>query len=189
MKKFLLLFISVCLGAAVTAQIPDLKTGKRAFDLSDKLNPSKGTLAVTEKVDSTINETWAVSTWVSSGKEKYTYQVNSNTTTKTTQKRDASTAFLWVNSSKTETTVNTGGDETLYISYNWNKITSQWVPTMKFEFSYDGTGKLTLDITSLWNQGSSSWVGLSKTEFFYSGSNLSYDISYSGTLTLNRMHG
>jgi len=83
MKKILLFSISVCLVATLTAQISDLGVGKHPFNLHDKETFSKGTLAVSEKVDSTITETWVVSSWVSSGKKRYSYIVNGNTTTVT----------------------------------------------------------------------------------------------------------
>lgn len=174
MKKLLLFFISFTLTLALAGQVTDHRDGRMAYRIADKSFASKGTAAVAEKIDSVITENWSGSAWIFSSRKKYTYTKNGSTTTQIVQKRDASTAFQWANSTKSETTVNTAGEITLLISYNWSG--GQWVPSTKFEAAFNVSGLPTMDAMYTWV--ASAWMGISKTEYFYSGSDISYDISY-----------
>jgi hypothetical protein len=187
MKKTLLLVLTACLALYATGQPENFKSGLRIFQKTDDLNSAKGLLAVSEKLDSTIDESWDAGTWSVTRKTKLSYQTVGNTTTVISLKRDASTSWVWVNSSRTETVVNTGGDITSQITSSWNSTApGQWIPAYKMEFTYDGNGNETTSTTymSISAAPVAIWMGLSKTESFYTSGILTKEEDYSWDNTL-----
>jgi hypothetical protein len=182
MKKILLIIGMVCIAVIVSGQTKGFKTENKALNLLEKLGNAAEALNASEKLDSTINESWnsGTSLWTVSGKSKYTYQTAGNTTTVITLKRDASTGFLWVNYSRTETTVNGGGQTTLLILSSWNNILSQWIPFSKSEYTYDANGNETLFTFYTSTSGTSIpvWVASSKTESVYASNLLTLETDY-----------
>jgi hypothetical protein len=181
MKIYLLLMFGAFLSVTVFGQPFDKKT---QIGFSQKLQnfmefqvPSDNS----EKLDSTITDTWDTSgsNWIFKSRKKYVYTVNGNTTTCISSVRDESTGFVWVYSDKDETTFNTSGIATMYKTYDWDVPSSQWVPVMKMEFTFGAGDRLNSNSTYMWNTTSGKWEGLAKTEYTYDGSGkLISDIGY-----------
>jgi len=198
MKKILLLTLVFFLAIFAMGQSLSKKAGNSTFPQQSSkyfYDPSsKG-----ERLDSTITENWDknVPGYVKYMREISTYGVG--TLVDITYLWDLTTIpNKWVNSTKTETTYNTGGDLTSMISYDWDKNTipnvwvgdfkevrtyvsgklsvsnsytwdaGQWVNLAKKEYTYDGTGKLISDISYMWV--TAVWMNISKTEHAYDGS-------------------
>jgi len=182
MKKILLIIGMVCIAVIVSGQTKGFKTGSDALIRLEKLSTASEALNASEKLDSTIDESWnsGTSLWTVTAKEKYLYSTVGNTTTVTTVVRDASTGFIWTNSLKTETTVNAGGNTTLEIKSSWNKISSQWIPSSKLEYTYDANGNETLYISYTSSSGTSVpvWVTTYKTESVYTEGLLTLETGY-----------
>jgi len=186
MKRILLLILSFNIAFSATGQPESTKPGKGIFQKTDEFYKSESLLGVSPRLDSTISELWneGTSLWTVTGKLKYTYQTVGNTTTQISIKRDASTSWAWVNSSRTETTVNLDGDITSYITSTWN-ASNQWIPSLKMEFSYDNGNEISSSTyTSISGSPVAVWMGLSKTESTYTDGVLTKEEDYTWDLTL-----
>jgi hypothetical protein len=186
MKKFLLLMIAAFLAISLMAQSVNVKTQINANPKLQDLENFQAFLATGQVLDTTISETWDETSgaWIFSSRKRYAYSFNGNVTTVVSTNRDLTTGFIWVNSTKTETTVNANGKTTLNVSYTWNKTTSQWVGTLKMEFTFDVNSNMTSNSTYTWSTTTNQWVGLAKTEHTYIGGVLTMDIGYLWDKTL-----
>jgi hypothetical protein len=188
MKKTLLIIIAAFLAVSAIGQSANEKLQIDAYQKLQDLKNYDGSLSKGQVLDSTITDSWDGSQWVSSGRTKYSYTVNSLTTTRIAYKRDASTGFNWVNTDKTETTVNGSGKTTLYIDYDWSG--SAWVGSFKMEYTFDGNGNMTSNSTYMWNTTTSQWDGVSKTVWTFIGGiatlSTGYDWSGGAWVTANK---
>jgi hypothetical protein len=182
MIRFLILSGIICLSLSLSGQTPEFKSGITEFERTDKHINAKGILNASEILDSTINETWNTGTnlWDVTAKRKFTYSSVGNTTTVITLIRNANSIFIWVNSGKTETTVNTAGKETSRITSSWNNTLNQWIPSEKQESIFDAGGVMTSYSTYSSTSGTSIpvWVGASKIETAFSSENTTINIGY-----------
>jgi hypothetical protein len=181
MKNFLLLTFAVFLSISAFGQPFNKKTPIGFSQNRQNFVEFQVPSANSEKLDSTITDKWDVpsSQWIFQSRKKYVYTVNGYMTTCISSIRDETTAFIWVNSDKEETTVNTNGNTTLYKTYDWDVPSSQWVPSMKMEFTFIAADRMSSNSTYMWNTSTSKWDGLAKTEYTYDGSgNLISDIGY-----------
>ena len=178
MKKTLLFLTVLGFAGLLSGQVPVIKEKKGESLLPHITYVSNSNLEETERLDSTIYETWSGTAWVLVDKQRYSYSKNGSTTTVIIQKRKAGS--LWVDSLKTETTVNAAGLVTLEISYSYN--VNQWVPLYKSEKTYNAAGDLTLWAVYVYViEDSIGWSGSYKSEIFYEGADFSYEIVYNGT--------
>ncbi len=185
MKKTLLLMIATLFAISAMGQPVNKKAGIIGSRKLQDFEGLKGLLVTGQKLDTTISETWdgTGSTWISPSRRRYTYSVVGLTTTTISSIRSISTGFLWVNSDKTETTVDGSGNTTLEITYTWDNTNSVWVGSTRTESTYTG-GKLASSSTYTWNTGTSQWDGLFRTEYTYTGVNLTIDIGLNWDNTL-----
>ena len=83
-------------------------------------------------------------------------------------------------SSKSESSYDENGNQTLYISYSWDTESQSLIPSNKYESSYDENGNLTLQIDYGWDTESQSFVPRFKYELSYDeNGNQTLYISYS----------
>ena len=104
MKKSLLLIIAASFAVFATGQPVNKKTQINAHQKPLDFENYNSSLSKGQVLDSTIFETYT-SQWNVSNKMKFTYSINGYTTTEYTSIWGAATSFIWVNSGKTETTV------------------------------------------------------------------------------------
>jgi len=182
MKNTLLFSIAVFLIFSVPGLTKNKEKKIKAYQEQQNLFYLQGFSTTSEKLDSTISEMWNQdeNSWLFTGRKKFTFTVNGNMTTAITSSQDASTLFIWANSAKTETTVNTAGKITSNVTYSWNKTTSKWIPSMKMEYTFNQNGHLTSNSTYMGNPITGSLIGLFKTEYTLDANgNIISDIGYS----------
>jgi hypothetical protein len=68
---------------------------------------------------------------------------------------------------KHEYTYDASGNETLHISYEWDRLTNKWILNGKGEITYDANGNEILLVEYDWNETSSQWVFHTKVERAY----------------------
>jgi len=183
MKKSLLFLIVALFAISAIGQPLNKKAQLTGSQKLQDLQNLRSLEASTQKLDSTISDLWNGSTWIFSSRKRYTYSVVGSMTTAISMIRDATTSFIWVNSGKTETTVDVNGKTTLNVTYTWNKVSSLWVGDIRSEFTYSG-GNMTSNSTYTYNTGTSQWVGLNRTEYTYVSGNLTTDIGYTWDTTI-----
>jgi hypothetical protein len=178
MKKTLLLMITAFLSISAMGQPVNEKTQIGVNHKQQNFENFQGSLSKGEKLDSTITDTWTQPSgpWLFSSRTKYSYTVVGPLTTQIASKRDASTSWNWLNTNKTETTVDANGKTTLEISYTWSG--GAWVGSFRMEFTFDGSGNMTSNSTYMWNIGTSQWDGIAKTVWTYTGSILTLSTGY-----------
>ena len=69
--------------------------------------------------------------------------------------------------SKTESTYDENGSQTIRIYYTWDTNTLSFVPTTKYEYTYDENGNNTLTINNSWDTNTQSFVSSLKYEYTY----------------------
>jgi hypothetical protein len=184
MKKTLLLIISACFAISLIAQSVNEKPVIPGLQ-NQKLLDSKGLLATTQRLDSTISELTSNggTTYTFSNRKRYSYSTVSLTTTTiiSTSTSPKNWNSVWINNSKNETTVNGSGQPVLIITYTWNGIT--WVGANRTENVYTGAN-LTQTTTSSWNVGLNQWVGTARTNITYIGSSVDTEIDYTWDATI-----
>jgi hypothetical protein len=140
----------------------------------------KSTLAVKQKLDSIIYESYydVSGQFVNSSKETYLYDANGNETQYISYTTNEITGN-WQPYDKYELTYDANGNETLYIYYNWNETTSQLQPSWKYESTYDANGNNTLIISYHLNSTTNQWQPNVKYEYTYDANgNNTLSISY-----------
>ena len=106
-------------------------------------------------------------TWVPSSKAEYTYnELPDNDYTVTSFMYDTDLKSF-VNSDKTEVTVNEDGKEDLYMTYKWSKGLSDWILNRKSDYEYDEVGNRSAYESLTWN--SIAWNGSLRVEYEYDG--------------------
>jgi hypothetical protein len=138
-------------------------------------NQVKSVMELTQKLDSTIHETWdsAAGQLVVSWKAIHAYDAGGN---KTSEIRYAwnDSASLWALAAKDEYTYDASGNNILFVLNLWNPNTSQWVIYYKEGYAYNAGGNVTLDSLYYWDEYEGQWFNWSKTEYTYGeGGNLS----------------
>jgi len=132
-----------------------------------KANQLKSALAMGEKLDSTIWESWDTITnqWVSMYKNEYAYDTKGNQTLWIENKWNNSTS-KWVGISKYEYTYDANRNQILYIVSYWDDATSRLVFYQKDESTYNANGNNTV-VIYYWDITTNQWVGNTKVERTY----------------------
>jgi uncharacterized protein RhaS with RHS repeats len=150
----------------------------------------KSTLAVKQKLDSVITESYydVSGQFVNSRKETYLYDANGNLTQRIYYTTNEVTG-QWQLSYKLEHTYDTNGNMTLEMAYFWNETTSQWHPFWKYKYenTYDANGNNTVHIRYGWSETTSQWQPSTKVEYTYDANgNITLYIGYNWNSTTSQ---
>ncbi|MFC6877460.1 T9SS type A sorting domain-containing protein [Flavobacterium myungsuense] len=120
------------------------------------------------KLLSSIDEYYSVTTWEKSSGSNYEYDNNNNLVGEYRMNWNNSNS-TWENSGKTTFTYNAGNKVTQELNQNWNILTSTLENSYKQTYTYTN-GKITEIVSQEWLN--SSWVNTYKTVITYNSSNL-----------------
>jgi len=112
----------------------------------------------------------ATASWISDNRYLYSYNdVNQN-------QLDTSLYEVWFNNAwnnyrRTIYTYDGNGNNTQYISEQYNSGTMTWTNQSKTEYTYDAAGNMLTQTSSSWDSGTNSWVYNSRDTYTFNAAN------------------